>query len=190
MRKAKVYSTNIDGRRHLIKAFSMKQIAEYLGKTLYSLRPHISSLGFASKGGPTWQGSVDIDLTTDESKFASLLKKAWELTHESVKKRRKAKEYLYKAARAFFIEFLIAKGQDKTDLSGLSYRELTERVRSTDLSESDQCNIQAIEVFLAAGDLSWAILRLEELVEKHLNVVDELLPLRYNKISEQDEDQD
>ena len=56
MRKAKFYSTNVTGQHIVIKAFSLKQLAEFLGESVHKLSPYVSVCGPAVQ-------QADVDLT-------------------------------------------------------------------------------------------------------------------------------
>ena len=43
MRRPKTYSANVFGRTIVVRAYSMQQIADWIGVSLYSLRPFISA---------------------------------------------------------------------------------------------------------------------------------------------------
>lgn len=59
MKKSKIYSTNVSGKNIIVKAYSARQIADWAGVTLYSLRPFLSVCGPAVR-------EIDVDLTAEE----------------------------------------------------------------------------------------------------------------------------
>ena len=64
---AKVYSTNISGQGLVIRAFSMKQVAEHLDVSMYQLRPWISVCGPGMR-------QPDVDLTEDSTDSENIVK--------------------------------------------------------------------------------------------------------------------